>query len=82
MIPNQCWYKPHTPWQNKAEILINIIKGRYKRIIVQINIPKRVWDFGMFWEAEIYSLTAVKDGRPSLERLTGDIIDISEWLEL
>ena len=35
----------------------------------------------MVGEAEIYSRTAGKDGRPSLERLTGDTIDISEWLE-
>ena len=35
----------------------------------------------MVWEAEIYSRTARKDGRPALERLIGDTIDISEWLE-
>ena len=34
----------------------------------------------MFWEAGIYSLAAVKDGSPSLERLTGDTIDLSEWM--
>ena len=40
----------------------------------------RVWDFEMVWEEEIYSHTAGKDERPALERLTGDKIDISEWL--
>ena len=35
----------------------------------------------MVWEADIYSRTAGKDGCPTLERLTGDMIDISEWLE-
>ena len=35
----------------------------------------------MVWEAEMYSCTTGKDGRPALERLTGDTIDISEWLE-
>ena len=35
----------------------------------------------MVWESEIYSHTVGKDGRPDLERLTGDMIDISEWLE-
>ena len=72
--------KPHTPWQNKAEILINIIKGKYKRRIVQINIPKKVWEFGMVWETEIYYHTTVKDRCPALEHLTGDTIDISEFL--
>ena len=35
----------------------------------------------MFYESYTYSYTAGKDGRPALELLTGDTIDISEWLE-
>ena len=35
----------------------------------------------MVWEAAIYSRTTGKDGHPALERLTGDTIDIYEWLE-
>ena len=35
----------------------------------------------MVWEADKYLRTAGKDGRPSLERLTVDTIDIFEWLE-
>ena len=35
----------------------------------------------MVWEAEIYSCTAGKDGRPALERSTVDTIDIFEQLE-
>ena len=33
----------HYPCQNKAESVINIIKGKSKRRRVQINIPKKVW---------------------------------------
>ena len=73
--------EPHSPWENITESVIKIIKGRFKRRRVQRNIPKRVWDFVMVWEAEIYSCTEGKDGVLSLERLTGDTIDISEWLE-
>ena len=47
-------------WQNKAESIINIIKGKANRRRVQSNIPKRVWDFRMVWEAEIYYRTACK----------------------
>ena len=72
---------PHSSWKNKAESVINIIKGKSRRRRVQINILRRVWDFGVVWESEIYSRTAVKYGRPDLERLTGDTIDISEWME-
>ena len=73
--------EPYSPWQNKAESIIKIIKGKSKRRIFQRNISKRIWDLDMVWEAEIYSRTAGKDGRPSLENLTGDTIYISEWLE-
>ena len=73
--------EPHYPWENKAESVIKIIKGKAKRIRVQRNIPKRVWDFDMVLEADIYYRTAGKDGHPALELLTGDTIDISEWLE-
>ena len=69
--------EPYSPWKNKAESVIKIINGKPKRRRVQRNIPKRVWEFGMVWEAEIYSRTAGKDGRPALERFTGDMIDIS-----
>ena len=35
----------------------------------------------MVWEADIYYRTAVKDGHPALEILTGDMIDIYERIE-
>ena len=73
--------EPYSPWQNKSESVIKIMNGNSKRRIVQSNIPKRVWYFGMVWEEEIYSRTTGKDRRPSLEKLTGDTIDIYEWLE-
>ena len=48
---------------------------------VQRNTPKRVWDFGMFWEADINPRTSDKDGCSALEQLTKDTIDISDWME-
>ena len=73
--------EPYSPWQSRAEKTIGIIKGKAKRRRIRRNIPKRVWDFGIVWEAEIYCRTAGKDGRTALERITGDTIDISEWIE-
>ena len=73
--------EPYPPRENKAVSVKNIIQGKSKRRRVQRNIPKRVWDFDIVWEAEIYFRTAGKDGCPALERLTGDTIDISEYLE-
>ena len=73
--------EPYSPWHKKSEGVIRIIKGNSKRKIDQGNINKMVCDFGMVWEAEIYSHTAGKYGRPSLERLTRVTIYISEWME-
>ena len=38
--------EPYYPWKKKSENVINIIKGKYKRIRVQRNIQKRVWYLG------------------------------------
>ena len=74
--------EPYSPREKKDESVIKIIKGKYKRRSVKRNVPKRVGDFGIIWETEIYYHTAVKDGRPALKRLTGDSIDIFEWLKI
>ena len=62
-----CITDTYSPLKNKAESEIIVIKVKPKRRIVQRNISKRVWGFVMFWEAGIYSHTAVKDGHPDLE---------------
>ena len=72
--------EPYSPCQNKYESVIKITKGKYNRRRVHRNIHKRIWNFGMIWRTEIYSRTAVKDGRPAPERLTGDTLDISEGM--
>ena len=42
--------------------------------------PKRVWDFGMVYEYEILSrISQGHHGRTGMERITGDMVDISEW---
>ena len=73
--------KPHYPWKNNPESVIHIVKGKYNRRRVHKNITKRVQDFGIVWEYEIYPRTVGKDGRPPLEHLAGDTIEISEWME-
>ena len=73
--------EPYSPWQNKAENAIGIIKAKAKRRRIRRRVPKRCWDFGLVWEAEIYCRTAGKDGRTAMERITGDTPDISEWIE-
>ena len=62
--------------------MIKIIKYKANRRIIQRRVPKNIWEFSIFWEAEIYSRTAGKDGKTPMERLKGDTIVISEWTEL
>ncbi|GFH49007.1 hypothetical protein CTEN210_05483 [Chaetoceros tenuissimus] len=45
------------------------------------NVAAKVWDFGLVWEAEIYTRTAKPGGRTGIEAVTGETPDISEWLD-
>ena len=58
--------EPYSQWQNKSESFIKTINGKSKKRRVHRYITKRVWYFNMVWEAEIYSHTIDKDGRPYL----------------
>ena len=73
----------YSPWQNRAEAAIGEVKKRWKQQMASKGIPKRLWDFGLVWQAEVLSRTARRsgDGRTGLERITGDTPDISEWTD-
>ena len=46
------------------------------------NVPKRLWDFGLIYEAEMLSRMALRDDRRTgYELVTGQTADISEWLD-
>jgi hypothetical protein len=46
------------------------------------QVPARLWDYGLVYISEIQSILARGvDKRPGLEKLTGETIDISEWLD-
>ena len=66
---------------HKVEREIGILKARWRRRMIDLNIPARLWDYGLVYEAEILSRTSRgSDGRTGYERLTGKTPDISEWL--
>ena len=74
--------EPYSPWQNDAERKIGDVKKRWRHKMVQRNIPQRLWDYGLVYEADIISRIARgPDGRTGIEELTGDTPDISEWLD-
>ena len=41
--------KPHSPWENYSESVIQIMKGKSKKIKFQRNIPQRFWGVGIVW---------------------------------
>ena len=61
--------------------MIKILKDKAQSRRIQRRLPKLIWDFDLVWEAEIYSPTSGKFGLTPMKRLTGDTIDISEWME-
>jgi hypothetical protein len=74
--------EPDTPWQNKAERIIGELRRRWRSRMSARNVPSRLWDFGFVYECEIMSRMARgPDFRPGVEILTGDTVNISEWLD-
>jgi Reverse transcriptase (RNA-dependent DNA polymerase) len=74
--------EPYTPRQNKAERVIGELRRRWRSRMASKNVPSRLWDFGFVYECEIMSRIARgPDFRPGIEVLTGDTVDISEWLD-
>jgi hypothetical protein len=51
--------------------------------MIEQNVPKRLWDYGLVYIAEILAITARRGSnqRPGLEESMGQTVDISEWLD-
>ena len=67
---------------HRAETEIREVKTKWKTRMRSNQVPARLWDFGLVYIAEVQSILARGvDKRPGLEKLTGETIDISEWLD-
>ena len=74
--------EPGTQRQNKFELETRIFSRRWKGMMAELNVPKRLWDYALEHEAKILSMTARgADGIPGLEKLTGERTDITEYLD-
>jgi hypothetical protein len=73
--------EPYSPWQNRAETGIRIMKSKGKRMMMKRQVPLRLWDFALVWISQVYTRSATKGGRTGFEIITGDTPDISEWLD-
>jgi hypothetical protein len=77
--------EPYRPNHNFAEGVIREIRRKWFRVMVRKNVPQRFWDYGMQWVCDIQNRTSNTarglDGRCPLERVTGETVDISEYLD-
>ena len=76
--------EPERPNHNFAEGEIREIMKKWFRIMVRKRVPGRLWDYGFTWVCDINNRTANVSrglgGRCPLERITGESVDISEYL--
>jgi hypothetical protein len=71
-----------TTQNHKAETEIREVKTKWKIRMRENRVPARLWDYGLVYIAEIQSLLARgPDQRPGIEKVMGQTIDISEWLD-
>lgn len=73
--------EPYSPWQNRAESGIWIVKNKWKHLMTSRSVPICLWDFALSWIYQIYSTTSTKEGQTGMDIVTGDTPDISQWLD-
>ena len=71
--------------QSKVEGVIRELRKNWFRTMHRKRVPKRLWDYGLKWVSEVCVRTSSDatnlKGRTPLERITGDTVDISEYLD-
>jgi hypothetical protein len=66
----------------RAETEICEIKTKWKTRMLENQVPSRLWDYDLVYISEIQSLLARgTDRRPGIERVLGQTVDVSEWLD-
>ena len=71
--------------QSKVECVIHELRKNWFCTMHRKRVTKRLWDYGLKWVSEV-RVRASSDatdlkGRTPLERITGDTVDISEYLD-
>ena len=65
-----------------AEREIGELKKRWRNRMIRKKVPKRLWDYGLVYEAGILNrIPRGNSGRTGLEIVTGETPDISEWVD-
>ena len=64
-----------------AEHEIGEVKKRWLSRMNRKKVPQRLWDSGLIVEGEIFScISCGSNGRTGYEEVTGQTLDISEWI--
>ena len=77
--------EPFRPNYNFAESVIREIRKKWCRIMVRQRVPRRPWNYGLRRVCDIQNRTANSSrglgGKCPLEKMTGESVDISEYLD-
>jgi hypothetical protein len=78
--------EPNRPNHNHAEGVIREVRKKWFRIMMKKKVPARLWDYGFRWVCEIQNRTSNTsrglNGRCPLEKITGESVDITEYLDV
>jgi hypothetical protein len=77
--------EPERPNQNPAEGVIREVRRRWFRTMIRKRVPRKLWDYGVRWTTQIMQRTSTQAGGLRgccpLEAVTGETVDISEYLD-
>ena len=74
--------EPYTQRQNEFEGETRLLKCHWKNQMATNNTLLRAWDYALVYELEIVSMIAQGDNLiPGLEKITGEIVDITNYLD-
>ena len=70
--------------QNPCEGVICEVRQKWFRTMIQGQVPRKFWDYGMRWVCEVMQRTSTQsgglDGLTPIELVTGETVDISKYL--
>jgi hypothetical protein len=77
--------EPDRPNQNPSEGVIREVRRRWFRTMIRKRVPRKLWDYGVKWTCQVMQRTSTTAGglrgNCPLQEVTGETIDISEYLD-
>ena len=71
--------------QSPAEGVVREVRRKWYRVMFKKRVPRIFWDYGMKWVCETMQRTHLRakrvDGGVPLQKIVGDTVDISNYLE-